>query len=177
MGSTKKIVHQKFETERLFIRPTSEQDADLIFQLMNTRKFLKFVGDRRIYSIQDALKYIQTKMLPQLYNLGYSNYSLIEKISGDKIGICGIYDRDGLDGVDIGFGLLPKYERFGYAYEASSRLIKAGFEEFHIQEIKAIVSKQNISSQRLLEKLGFEFNDLIKLPNEEVEVLQYKKLK
>ena len=50
-------------------------------------------------------------------------------------------------------------------------------EEFEIQEIKAIVSKQNVSSQRLLEKLGFEFNGLIKLPNEEVEVLQYKKLK
>jgi RimJ/RimL family protein N-acetyltransferase len=113
-------------------------------------------------------------MLPQLYNLGYSNYSLIEKISGDKIGICGIYDRDGLDGVDIGFGLLPKYERFGYAYEASSRLIKAGFEEFHIQEIKAIVSKQNISSQRLLEKLGFEFCGLIKLPNEKVEELLFR---
>jgi RimJ/RimL family protein N-acetyltransferase len=116
-------------------------------------------------------------MLPQLYNLGYSNYSLIEKISGDKIGICGIYDRDGLDGVEIGFGLLPKYEGSGYAYESSSRLIKAGFEEFEIQEIKAIVSKQNLSSQRLLEKLGFEFNGLIKLPNEKVEVLQYKKLK
>lgn len=173
----KKIVHQNFETQRLFIRPTSEEDADLIFQLMNAPKFLKFVGDRRIYSIPDALKYIQTNMLPQLYNLGYSNYSLIEKISGDKIGICGIYDRDGLDGVEIGFGLLPKYEGSGYAYESSSRLIKAGFEEFEIQEIKAIVSKQNISSQRLLEKLGFEFNDLIKLPNEEVEVLQYKKLK
>ena len=97
MGPMKKIVHQKFETQRLFIRPTSEEDADLIFQLMNAPKFLKFVGDRRIYSIPDALKYIQTNMLPQLYNLGYSNYSLIEKISGDKIGICGIYDRDGLD--------------------------------------------------------------------------------
>jgi|TARA_B110000483_G_scaffold91389_1_gene112823 RimJ/RimL family protein N-acetyltransferase len=174
MGPMKKIVHQNFETQRLFIRPTSEEDADLIFQLMNAPKFLKFVGDRRIYSIPDALKYIQTNMLPQLYNLGYSNYSLIEKISGDKIGICGIYDRDGLDGVDIGFGLLPKYERFGYAYEASSRLIKAGFEEFHIQEIKAIVSKQNISSQRLLEKLGFESCGLIKLPNEKVEELLFR---
>ena len=170
----KKIVHQNFETQRLFIRPTSEEDADLIFQLMNAPKFLKFVGDRRIYSIPDALKYIQTNMLPQLYNLGYSNYSLIEKISGDKIGICGIYDRDGLDGVEIGFGLLPKYEGSGYAYESSSRLIKAGFEEFEIQEIKAIVSKQNISSQRLLEKLGFEFCGLIKLPNEKVEELLFR---
>ena len=121
--------HKSFQSERLIIRPTLEQDAELIYQLMNSPKFIKYVGDRQIYSVKDAEKYIQDKMLPQLHSLGYSNYSLINKKNGAKIGICGLYDREGLDGIDIGLGILPPYEGLGYAFESSSRIIKAGFEE------------------------------------------------
>jgi RimJ/RimL family protein N-acetyltransferase len=166
-------MHKEFETERLLIRPTVEQDADLIYQLMNTPKFLTYVGDRNLHSIEDAEKYIRRKMLPQLQTLGYSSYSLVTKADGAKIGTCGLYNRDGVDGIDIGFGLLPAYEGLGYAYEASSRLMKAAFEEFEIEEIKAITSKENFSSQRLIEKLGLERVGTTTLPNEEEEVLLY----
>lgn len=168
-------MHREFESERLLIRPTIEEDAELIYQLMNTPKFIKFVGDRKINSIQDAEKYIQIKMLPQLNTLGYSSYSIITKVDGAKIGTCGLYNRDGVDGIDIGFGLLPQYEGLGYAYESAHRILKAAFEEFEIKEIKAITSKANISSQRLLEKLGLEMIGTTKLPNEDHEILLYTK--
>jgi RimJ/RimL family protein N-acetyltransferase len=168
-------MYLKFETERLFIRPTSEEDAELIHELMNTPKFIKYVGDRKINSIDDAKTYIQTKMLPQLHKFGYSNYSIITKADGTKIGTCGLYNRDGIDGIDIGFGLLPPYEGIGYAYEASSRILKAAFEDFKIEIIKGITSKENISSQRLLEKLGLEITGTTKLPDENEEILLYVK--
>jgi len=170
----KKIMYKEFETERLLIKPTSVRDAELIYQLMNTPKFIKYIGDRNIKSIEDAENYIRNKMLPQLNTLGYSNYSLIRKSDDSKIGTCGLYDRDGMEGIDIGFALLPEYEGFGYAYESVNRLKKAAFEEFEIEEIKAITSKENISSQRLLEKLGLEMAGTIKLPNEDEELLLYK---
>ena len=110
--------HKSFQSERLIIRPTLEEDADLIFQLMNSPKFIKYIGDRQLYSVEDAEKYIQDKMLPQLYSHGYSNYSLINKKNSAKIGICGLYDREGLDGIDIGFGILPEFEGLGYAFES-----------------------------------------------------------
>ena len=168
------IQYHILKTERLLIRPTLEQDADLIYQLMNTPKFIKYVGDRNIYSIEDAATYIQNKMLPQLHSLGYSSYTLIKKTNGEKIGTCGLYNRDGIDGVDIGFGLLPQYEGLGYAYESSNRLMKAAFEEFEIEEIKAITLKENIRSQRLLEKLGLKIIGTTKLPNDNEELLLYK---
>ena len=165
---------REFKTERLRIRPTLEQDAELIFQLMNTPKFLKYVGDRGINSIEDAEKYIQEKMHPQLNTHGYSNYSLIRKSDGIKVGTCGLYDRDGLDGIDIGFGLLPQYEGQGYAYEAASRVMRLAIEEFKIEEIKGITLKENIASQRLLEKLGLELIGTTTLPNDNREILLYK---
>jgi RimJ/RimL family protein N-acetyltransferase len=141
---------------------------------MNTPKFIKNVGDRNIKSIEAADEYIRNKMLPQLNDLGYSNYSLIRKSDNSKIGTCGLYDREGMDGIDIGFALLPEYEGLGFAYESANRIKKAAFEEFEIEEIKAITSKENISSQRLIEKLGLEKAGTIKLPNEDEELLLYK---
>tara|TARA_B100001559_G_scaffold250687_1_gene214201 strand:+ start:119 stop:646 length:528 start_codon:yes stop_codon:yes gene_type:complete len=166
--------YKSFTSERLIIRPTFEQDDKLIFHLMNTPKFIKYVGDRKISSVNDAKNYIKVKMLAQLYLMGYSSYTLINKSNGDKIGICGLYDRNGIDGIDIGFGILPHFERLGYAYESSSRLIKGAFEELEIEEIKAITNQDNISSKNLLKKLGFKLIGKTILPDEKEELLLFE---
>lgn len=170
-------MHKVFETERLLIRPTSEDDSELIYQLMNTPKFIKYVGDRAIDSVEAGANYIRTKMLPQLHTLGYSNYTIIIKSEGQKIGTCGLYKREGVDGIDIGFALLPPFEGLGYGYEASHRLLKAAFEDFGIHEIKGITTKDNSASQRLLEKLGLQLNGTTRLPNDDEELLLYKIVK
>ena len=143
-----------FETERLLLKPTSEEDAVFILALMNTPKWLQYIGDRKVRSLEDAKEYIKTKMLPQLKRLGFSNYTIIRKSDQVKVGTCGLYDREGLEGIDIGFALLPEYERQGYAFEAAYKLKDVALHKFNIQPINAITSKGNSSSQRLLEKLG-----------------------
>ena len=167
-------MYKEFETERVRIKPTSEGDAEFIYELMNTPKFIQYIGDRDIKSVVSAKDYIKTKMLPQLHRLGYSNYTIFLKTDNIRIGTCGLYDREGLEGIDIGFAFLPQYEGRGFAFEAANRLKEAAFEEFEIEEIKAITSKENVSSQRLLEKLGLEMATTIRLPNDDEELLLYK---
>ncbi|AIZ43423.1 GNAT family N-acetyltransferase [Cellulophaga baltica] len=166
-------MYTEFKTERLQLRPTLEEDAELIYQLMNTDKFIKYVGDRGIISIPMAADYIKRMMLPQLKALGFSSYTMITKHDGVKIGTCGLYNRDGIAGIDIGFGLLPGFEGLGYAYEASHRILNAAFDEFKLNEVKAITSKENFSSQKLLEKLGLQKDGVTKLPNSDEEILLY----
>ena len=166
--------HKTFETERLIIRPTSENDAEFILQLLNTPKWIKYIGDRNIKTVDKAKEYIKEKMIPQLERLGYSNYTLFRKEDNQKIGSCGLYDRDGLEGIDIGFAFLPDYEKKGFAFEASNRLKDAAFNELGIEIISAITTKENISSQQLLEKLGLKLNGTTKLPNDDEELLFYK---
>jgi ribosomal-protein-alanine N-acetyltransferase len=168
------VSYKVFKSKRLIIRPTLEEDAELIYQLMNTAKFIKYVDDRQLDSISSAESYIKLKMLPQLKAKGYSNYTLINAINGSKIGICGLYDRIGIEGIEVGFGILPKFEGLGYAYESASRIIKAAFEEFKIEELKAITDQKNIASQNLLKKLGFELNGKIVLPNEDDELFLFR---
>jgi [ribosomal protein S5]-alanine N-acetyltransferase len=166
-------IHSSFETERLILKPTAIEDHEFFLELLNTPKWIKFVGDRNVKSIEQAKEYIRNRILPQFEKFGYSNYTVIRKLDNAKIGSCGLFDREGLDGVDIGFAFLPEYEKKGYGFEAAERMKKAAFEEFNISQILAITMKTNLASQRILDKLGMTFEKIVKLPNDDEELLLY----
>lgn len=166
--------YKSFETERLYLRPTSEADAEFILELLNSPKWIENIGDRNIRTVEDAKTYIQSKYIVQLQRLGFSNYTIIRKIDDKKIGVCGLIDREGLDGIDIGFALLSDYEGKGFAFEAADKIKNLAFNEFGIKKLLAITTKPNLSSQKLLERLGFVSTETITLPNETEELLLYK---
>ncbi len=162
-----------FETERLFITPTSVDDASFMLELLNSPTWLKYIGDRNVYNLKDAKEYIKSKITPQLVKHGFSNYTITRKSDKTKVGAVGLYDRPGLEGIDIGFALLPEYERKGYAHEAATKIMDAAHNVFNIKIVKAITTKENISSQKLLEKLGLRYVDTIRIPNDDEDLLLY----
>jgi len=109
-------LNQKLETKRLILVPTSKADGAFIFELMNSPKWIAYIGDRNIKTIADAEQYIAEKITPQHQDLGYGNYTVIIKSTNTKIGSCGLYNRAGLEGVDLGFAFLPEFEKQGFAY-------------------------------------------------------------
>jgi len=165
--------YKTFQTERLILRPTTEIDAAFIFELLNTPKWIKYIGDRNVNTIEDAEDYIKVKMLPQLNKLGFSNNTIIRKSDGAKIGTCGLYDRNGIEGVDIGFAFLPQFEKKGYAFESTNKLKEVAIDDFNISKISAITLKENIDSQNLLIKLGLQFEKIVKLPNDNDELMLF----
>lgn len=162
------------ETERLTLRLTNIEDAEFIYNLLNSPKWIQYIGDRNVHSVQEAESYIKERMLPQVERLGYGNYTVIRKLDNAKMGCCGLYDREGLDGVDIGFSFLPEYEGFGYASEASFALKEKAFTEFGVTKILAITTKENVSSQKLIEKLGLEFVKMTKILNDDEELMLFE---
>jgi RimJ/RimL family protein N-acetyltransferase len=162
------------ETERLLLRPTHEEDAEFIYQLLNSPNWLKYIGDRKVYSVEDAKQYIRSKIYPQFERLGYANFTVIRKRDAVKLGSCGLYDREGLEGVDIGFAFLPNYEGKGYGFESASKILETGFEHFGITKIKGITTKNNIASQRLLEKLGLSYVRDIRIPDDDELLMLYE---
>ncbi len=163
-----------YETERLIIRPMSLDDGAFILDLYNRPKFIQFIGDRHIKTISDAEDYIKNRFLPQIERLGYGNYLMLTKEGNHKIGGVGIFEREGLDIVDIGFSLLDEYEGKGYAYEAALKVKSIGMDDFGLKKISAITSKDNFSSQKLIEKLGLKFQKQVTLPNETEELMYYE---
>jgi ribosomal-protein-alanine N-acetyltransferase len=116
-------------------------------------------------------------LMPQMERLGYGTYTIIRKSDGEKVGSCGLYDREGVKGIDIGFALLPDFERKGYAYESVNSLKEIGFNDFKLNQISGITSKKNKASQDLLIKIGLNFEKNITLPNQTQEILLYTLLK
>ncbi|MGA9269594.1 MAG: GNAT family N-acetyltransferase [Lutimonas sp.] len=165
---------RNFETERLLLRPTGLEDATLVLELLNTPKWLKFIGDRNVKTLEEAQEYIKSRMIPQLKRLGYSNYTIVKKSDGTPIGTCGLYDREGLEGIDIGFALLPQFEGQGYGFEAAARIKSAAFEDFGIDQLQGITSPENIASQALLRKLGFNLAGTTRLPNQKEDLFLFK---
>jgi ribosomal-protein-alanine N-acetyltransferase len=171
----KKIESMKtFETERIILKPTTKEDAPFILDLFNSPKWIEFIGDRNVKTVKDTEDYIENKMTPQIERLGYGNFTIIRKFDGQKIGACGLYDREGIDGIDIGFALLPSFEKKGYAFESVNKLKEVAFSHFQLKEISGITSKNNKASQDLLTKIGLDFEKNIKLPNDDDEILLYK---
>jgi ribosomal-protein-alanine N-acetyltransferase len=164
-----------FETDRLYLKATDLADSKLLLELLNTPKWIRFIGDRDVHDIRAAKKYIQDRMLPQYERLGYGNYCMIRKHDETSLGFCGLYDRDGLDSVDVGFAILPAFEGQGYTFEAASFLLDFGFNTLNLSMIQGITAKDNIASQRLLEKLGLESKGTIFLPDDTEETILYQK--
>ena len=169
-------IYTHFETERLYLKATSEEDAPFILELLNMPKWKQFIGDRNVQTVEEASTYIKERMLPQLKRLGFSNYTVIRKSDNAKMGTCGLYDREGMEGLDIGFAFLPEYEGQGYAFESSEKMKEAARDLLGVKELKAITSQENISSQKLLKKLGFHLDGTTIIKEEELFLfrLQFK---
>ena len=166
--------HKIFETKRLILHPVSVEDSEFLFQLMNSPKWLQFVGDKRIRSVRGARRLILWKMIPQFQRMGFGNYIIQRKTDLTKIGTCGLFRHEGLDGIDICYGLLEKYEGHGYAYESVSCLIEVATGELAIKNLYAITTRENFSSQRLLNKIGLKFKKFIPIPENDADLFLYK---
>jgi len=92
------------------------------------------------------------------------------KNNGESIGICGLVNRETIEGVDIGFAFLPKYWSNGYAYESAKAVVAYGKNILGLKHIVAITADDNQSSIRLIEKIGLRFEKMVSLAEDEPDV-------
>ncbi len=161
-------------TNRLQLRPVELGDATFFLELMNTPKWLQYIGDRGIKNLEIAKKYIQDTILITTSSQTNTQYviQLVDNLV--PIGICGLYDRAGIEGKDLGFAFLPKYEGYGYATEAAQELLSFGFDVLNLTMISAITTKENKVAQKLLRNVGFVNQGGIILPTDKEELLLYR---
>jgi [ribosomal protein S5]-alanine N-acetyltransferase len=154
------------ETERLILRHLTVKDSEFMLELLNDPSWLQFIGDRGVRTVDDARNYILQNLVAMYDRLGFGLYLTKLKGEGVPIGICGLVKRDYLEDVDIGFALLPNFRGKGYAYESASAVMEYGKRTLGLNRIVAIASPDNYASAKLLEKLGFNFERMVKLSDD-----------
>lgn len=158
------------ETERLIVREIVESDDEFILDLLNQPSFIKYIGDRNVRNAEQTREFIENRFRKSYAENGFGLYLVLTKENQLPIGISGFVKRDTLPDADIGFAFLPQFERKGYALESAAELMKYGRKVLKLNRVLAITTQNNHSSVKLLGKLGFEFERLIKLPHDEQEL-------
>ena len=161
------------KTDRLLINEITLDDAAFILELMNDKDWIKNIGDRGIRTIEEAEEYIRTRFIKTYAESDLGFYGLVLKNTNQIIGIAGLIDRDGIDDVDIGYGMLPEFRSKGYAFEATKAVFDYGLNKLKLNKIVAIVNPENPSSIKLLSKLGLEFEKMIRLPDEDIDIMLF----
>lgn len=164
---------QEFQTERLLLRAVSSHDAAFVLALLNTPKWIEYIGDRNVSTEEQAKEYIENRMITAMNQNGFGNYVLVRKHDGACMGTCGLYKREGIQGVDIGFAMLPEFEKMGYMYEAAIKIKEVAHSHFQISLLNGITLPRNKASRALLEKLGLRLKKTVFLPNDPEELLLY----
>lgn len=160
------------ETSRLLIAKITLDDAPFMIELLNTPNFIKYIGDRKVKTVEEAETYLKNGILKNYGEFGFGFYKLLLKEENNKaIGTSGLVKREQLDDVDYGFALLPEYEGKGFGYESSVAILELAKNKFKLDKILAITLESNVNSIKLLKKLGLTYEKTVKL-FDDVEELQ-----
>ena len=153
-------------TERLSLQALAIGDADFIKELVNTKGWLQFIGDRHIYSKEDAINYVNK--INNSQNIHY--WVVCLKKINVPIGIITFLKRNYLEYFDIGFAFLPQFNGEGYAYEAAKAVLSMVMSKPEHPTVLATTLPNNTNSIKLLNKLGLEFDREIEVGDEKLQV-------
>ncbi len=149
------------QTERLTIRPFTEDDAAFILELVNDADWLRFIGDKQVRNLDDARRYLREGPLAMMARLGHALGCVERRSDGQAIGMCGLLKRDSLDDVDLGFAFLAAARGQGYAREAAAAVVAYGLHSLRLKRIVAITDPDNQASARVLEAAGLRFERML----------------
>ena len=158
------------ETERLVLRQLTTDDAGFILELLNEPSFIQNIGDRHVRTIQDACSYLLNGPIASYTRNGFGLYLVLLKETNEPIGMCGLIRRDALDDVDIGYAFLPRFWSKGYAVEAAGAVKDYAKNVVGLKRMVAITDPANEGSIRLLQKTGLQFEKMIRLLADDIEL-------
>lgn len=147
------------------LRQQTKHDAAFILHLLNDPAWLRYIGDRGVRTVQEARTYILNGAVAMYDEHGFGLYLMERKEDGAPVGVCGLVKRDYLDHVDLGYGLAAEHRGHGYAREAAAATMAYARDVIGLKRLAAIVTPDNTASVRLLEGLGFTFEQKMADPS------------
>lgn len=131
----------------------SHYDDNAMMQLFgyNTEKELQAEKDRFTQGVSN-------------YYTTFVRFMMVDKATGITIGQCGYHKwYKAHQKAEFGYSLFSDdFKNKGYMSEASAPIIAHGFEKMELNRIEAFASPANEPSIKLLQKLGFTYEGLMR---------------
>ncbi len=140
------------ETQRLYLREITPEDAEYAYGLNLDPEVIKYTGDEPFESVSSARTFLEN--YDQYKKYGFGRWAVINKTDHEFLGWCGLKYTADLNEVDIGFRFFKKHWNRGYATESAKACLDLGFNNFGILNIVGRAMKENFRSIAVLEKIG-----------------------
>ena len=137
----------EFRTERLVLRPAREDDLEGIHAILSDPRAMTYWSTPPHQTVDQSREWLAKMIAVRLPE----GEDMIIELDGQVIGKAGLWRFP-----EIGFILNPDYWGQGYALEALSLVLDRGFEVHGLQTVEADVDPRNVSSLKLLQRLGFK---------------------
>ena len=147
------------ETERLVLRPWSEEDAASLYEYAKDPDIGPIAGWPTHQSVEESMQIIKTVFKCD------ECYAICEKGTNAAIGAIALKlkgqtdltERD--DECEVGYWLGKPFWGRGYMPEAVRELLRHGFEELGMTTIWCAYYDGNVKSKRVQEKAGFVYHN------------------
>jgi RimJ/RimL family protein N-acetyltransferase len=154
------------ETKRLLLRTYKTQDLETVYLLCSDPEVTQFFSTEYKVNREDILASLPRR-LKRWQTQGFGQFGVFEKKSNKLIGYCGMQYLEEKSEVEIYYGLFKEYWLKGLATEAAMAVLRFGFEELNLPQIVAVTHPENLSSHKVLQKIGMKRGDNAEFYNTE----------
>ncbi len=158
------------ETERLIIKPSSTNDVDMLLKMDKQEITQKFLGGIKNKTKEERITFLERKTSKFKNGLA-GQLTVYLKATNTTIGFTGLSIKEENNNASIGYIYDYDYCNKGYCTEACKKLIEIAFNILKLDNVYAETVEGNNSSKRVLEKLGFQFQNITK--KDSVNFLNY----
>ena len=154
------------------------EDVDAIYELTSQSEVYKFLPDWRStreqrlnwvtnYEIPDNKEFLSA--VPNIGDKSYLKLGIILKETGEFIGFCntGIKEELSQPNREIAYAISKNYSNQGYTTKAVKGLVNYLFENTVVELLNTVVLPHNISSNKVIQKCGFRFNENIEIEGQQ----------
>ena len=148
------------KTERLWLRQATQKDAEAIFAVFSDPKVTQFHNLVTFTRLDEAIEVIERRKKGFESGRGI-RWGIGRKLDNALIGSCGFtWDREA-NAAEVGYELASQFWRQGIMSEALRAILQYGFDR-GVEFVMASIMLENVASRRLLEKLGFQSQGVLK---------------
>ncbi len=152
----------EIETERLSLVRVNNTHLEALFEMLSDPKVAEFDYFYPIDCIDKGLDFIK-RFDNELKNRQEITWGICLKETGKLIGTCGLGNFDmPARRAELGYALNRSEWNKGYATEALKGVLDYAFNQMCINRVEAMVTPGNNSSLRVLEKLNFQREGLVR---------------
>lgn len=152
----------RIEGNKINLRLVRRADARSIYEYAGDEAISRYTHIPHPYKLEDAYDFIKLTRSERRKKIGY-HFGLEHKETSRIIGMIGLMhvDQAAKKG-EVGYWLAKPFWGRGIMKEAISLALRFYFTELHLHRVYAHVFPENEVSMRLLEKMGFQREGLIR---------------